>query len=144
MSHNYFKSLTGRVLQFNMTSDCLFASVTRPHQLWFSDSVEHGHKMKRIHEGGAGMSSPGVRVRGTGRQKLCLWWWEPILHHQAEKAFRFFEYATSWQIISKFTVERDHCNVTHWSMCVKCFIDTCHQRYQEIIYWIQVQQFDKL
>ena len=53
------------------------------------------------------------------------------------KHFTFFECSTGWQIISKFTVERDHCNVTHWSMCVECFIDTCHQRYREIIYRVQ-------
>ena len=50
-----------------MTSDSLFVSVTRPCQLWFSDSVEHvecGRKMKRIHDRGAGMNSPGVRTGG--------------------------------------------------------------------------------
>ena len=49
-------------------------------------------------------------VGGAGRQKLCLQWWEPFPHHQAEKAFHIFEWSTGWQIISEFTVERDHCN----------------------------------
>ena len=114
---NYFKSLTGQALWFNMTSDSLLVSVTRPQQLWMSNSVECGCKMKRIHEGRDGMNSPRVRVGGPGRQKLRQWWWEPILFHQAEKAFCFFVLSTGWQIISESTVGRDHCNVTCWSMC---------------------------
>ena len=100
---------------------CLFLWLGHLHQLWISNSVECSHKMKRIHEGGDGMNSRGVRVGGSRRQKLCPQWWEPIPHHQAEKVFCFFEHSTGWQIISEFTVERDHCNVTHWSMCVEIF-----------------------
>ena len=122
---NYFKSLTGQVLWFNMTSDSLFVSLTRPDQLWISDSGELGHKMKRIHEGGDGMNSPG----GPRRQKLSLRWWKPIPRHQAEEAFHFFELSTGWHINSEYTVERDQCNVTHWSMCVKSFINTSNKRY---------------
>ena len=49
MSDNYFMSLTDQVRSFNMISDT-FVSVSRPGQLWISDSVECGCKMKRIHD----------------------------------------------------------------------------------------------
>ena len=55
------------------------------------------------------------------------------------KHFTFLNCSTGWQIISESTVGRDHCNVTHWSMCVESFINTSNQRYREIIYiWYKV------
>ena len=87
-----------------------FVCVSSRGQLWISDSVECGHKMKRIHDGGGSMNSPGVGAGGSWRQKLCLRWQEPIPCHQAEKAFCFFELSTGWPITSESTVKRDNCN----------------------------------
>ena len=75
--------------------------------------------------------------KGGGQNKLCPWWWEPISCHQTEKAFHFFELSTGWQITSESTVERDHCSVTCWSICVKFLLNTSNQRCQELIKSVQ-------
>ena len=72
-----------------------------------------------------------------GQQKLYPQWWEPIPHHQAEKAFHFFELSTGWQITSESTVERDHCNMTCWSICLKFLLNTSNWRCWELIKSIQ-------
>ena len=40
------------------------------------------------------IKNPGKEGVGVGGQKLWPQWWEPIPHHQPEKAFRFFELST--------------------------------------------------
>ena len=117
---NYFKSLTGQVLSFNMTSDTLFLWLGHINYGWVT-VLNVAAKWKEFmskDEWGESTNSPGVGVGGPRGQKLCLQWQEPIPWHQAEKAFCIFELSTGWQIISEYTVERDHCNVTCWSMCV--------------------------
>ena len=75
---NYFMSLTrpGQVVQHDQW---YFVCVRSLGQLWISDSVECGHKMKRIHDQGGGTNSPRVRMRDPGRQKLCPQWCEPSI-----------------------------------------------------------------
>ena len=133
---NYFMSLTrpGQVVQHDQW---YFVCVSSQGTLWMNDSVERGYKIKIIHDQGDGMNSPGVGVGGPERQKLCTWWWELIPHHQAEKAFHFFELSTGWQITSESTVERDHCNVTCWSICVKFLLNTSNWRCWELIKSVQ-------
>ena len=137
-----WQARSGEVIQHDQW---YFVSVSRPGQLWISHNVEHGCKMKRIHDQGGGMNSPRVGVGGPGRHKLCLWWWEPIPCHQVEKAFHFFELSTGWQIISEYKIERDHCNVTCWSMCVKFLLNTSNlkilRNYKLCTRWMQGQKW---
>ena len=114
-----------------------FVCVSSRGQLRISDSVECGRKMKIIHDRGGSKNSPRVGAWGSGRQKLCPQWQEPIPRHQAEKAFRFFELSTGWEITSQSTEERDHCNGPVEVYVLNFCSTHYNQRSWEIIYSVQ-------
>ena len=76
------------VLQFWQTWSCWndLVSLSRPALLWISHTLWTWPQKQ---------NTSRIQVKkGLGQQKLWLWWQEPILHYQPEKAFCFFELST--------------------------------------------------
>ena len=125
MSDNYFMSLTGKV-QVIQHDQWYFVSVSRPGQLWISHNVEWPQNEKnswprRQHKlpWSSGQEAPGGKNSAHNDGS-------PSHHHQQRKHFAFLN-SNRLQVMSEYTVERDHC-ITCWSMCVESLLNTSNLR----------------
>ena len=66
--------------------------MSRPAQLWISHNVEHGHEMKRIHDGGGGMNSPELGQDAQGGKNSAHNDGSPSCAIRQRKHFAFLEF----------------------------------------------------
>ena len=104
----------------------------KPHSLNVATKAKHIKKLGK---------------KGVGGQKLWPWWWEPIPHHQPEKAFHFFELSTGaigsnhsvalTELFMPFSrVGQLYYGLANLlKVCASNLIlDTCNLRFRKIIY----------
>ena len=77
-----------------------FLSLSRPVQLWISHNVEHGHKMKRIHDRGGGMNSLESWQDAQGVKNSAHNNGSPFHTIRQRKHFAFFGIPTGLQLAS--------------------------------------------